>query len=339
MLGAALALIEAAEDEGDEFPFLRAGLAYGPTLPQAGDYYGRAVNLASRITGVARPGSVLVDEATKDAVGGAFTYSFIGERRLKGIDAGGEAFRARRERAGREPRPACGRRRAGCRRARRGGGARARGCRPSAGRCSCGRRSCASGRGPSRARRSTRPCAGPSPRRWRAAPRRRRGAPRSRRRAAGGAGRRGRRRGRRPRPRARGRADCSASATARRWAPISAAPGRGDEHPGPLRQRRQAVAVARGLAGEGDRAARAQHAAEFGEGAVEVGDVVEDGVAEDEVEALVLEGQLLGLGGDGVTPSRPSASAVPARRSSIPGEMSVAVSRSITPSWTRLSEK
>src|SRR6185312_13814358 len=49
----------------------------------------------------------------------------------------------------------------------------------------------------------------------------------------------------------------------------------------------------------GDRAAGAQHPAEFGEGAVEVGDVVEDGVAEDEVEALVLEGQRLGLGGDG----------------------------------------
>ena len=59
-------LIEAGEAEGDEFPFLRAGLAFGPTLSQSGDYYGRAVNLASRITGVARPGSVLVDEATKD---------------------------------------------------------------------------------------------------------------------------------------------------------------------------------------------------------------------------------------------------------------------------------
>ena len=69
MLEAALRLIEAADEEGDEFPFLRAGLALGPTLAQAGDYYGRAVNLASRITGVARPGSVLVDAATKEAVG------------------------------------------------------------------------------------------------------------------------------------------------------------------------------------------------------------------------------------------------------------------------------
>jgi hypothetical protein len=52
--------------------------------------------------------------------------------------------------------------------------------------------------------------------------------------------------------------------------------------------------------------------------------VVEDGVAEDEVEALVLEGQLLGLGW------RPSSPRARVRRRwrpsrcSIPGEMSVA---------------
>ena len=85
---AALALIDAAEAEGEEFPWLRAGLACGPTLPQSGDYYGRAVNLASRITGVARPGSVLVDAATKEAAGEGFDYSYAGERRLKGIDTG-----------------------------------------------------------------------------------------------------------------------------------------------------------------------------------------------------------------------------------------------------------
>jgi adenylate cyclase len=95
---AALALTAAAEAEGEEFPWLRAGLATGPTLPQSGDYYGRAVNLASRITGVARPGSVLLDGTTRDAVGEAgFAYSFAGERRLKGIDARVKLFRIRRE--------------------------------------------------------------------------------------------------------------------------------------------------------------------------------------------------------------------------------------------------
>jgi adenylate cyclase len=96
MLDVALRLIEAADAEGDEFPFLRAGLAFGPALAQSGDYYGRSVNLASRITSVARPGSVLVDAATKEQVDGAFAYSYAGERRLKGIDNRVKLFRARR---------------------------------------------------------------------------------------------------------------------------------------------------------------------------------------------------------------------------------------------------
>lgn len=100
LLQAALSLIETAEGEGEEFPFLRAGIALGPALAQAGDYYGRAVNLASRITGIARPGSVLVDAATKAEVGDGFSYSFAGERRLKGIDSGVKLFRARREPVG-----------------------------------------------------------------------------------------------------------------------------------------------------------------------------------------------------------------------------------------------
>jgi adenylate cyclase len=103
---AALALIAAAEAEGEEFPWLRAGLATGLTLPQAGDYYGRAVNLASRVTGVARPGSVVVDQATREAIGEeGFAYTFIGERRLKGIDSKVKLFRVRRAGDDKGPRP------------------------------------------------------------------------------------------------------------------------------------------------------------------------------------------------------------------------------------------
>lgn len=95
LIEASLALIAAAEAEGDEFPWLRAGLASGPTLPQSGDYYGRSVNLASRITGLARPGSVLVDAATREQAGEGFAYSFAGERKLKGIDSRVRLFRVR----------------------------------------------------------------------------------------------------------------------------------------------------------------------------------------------------------------------------------------------------
>lgn len=95
MLRASLELITAAEEEGDEFPLLRAGLACGPVLPQSGDYYGRPVNLASRVTGVARPGSVVVESAVKETAGDDFAYTYIGERRLKGIDSKVKLFRAR----------------------------------------------------------------------------------------------------------------------------------------------------------------------------------------------------------------------------------------------------
>jgi adenylate cyclase len=98
LVGAALDLVAAAAAEGDQFPILRAGIATGLALPQAGDFYGRSVNLASRITGIARPGSVLVDTPTRDAAGEeGFTYSFAGERRLKGIDARQKLFRVRRQ--------------------------------------------------------------------------------------------------------------------------------------------------------------------------------------------------------------------------------------------------
>jgi adenylate cyclase len=97
LVGAALDLVAAAAAEGDDFPILRAGIATGPTLPQSGDYYGRSVNLASRVTGIARPGSVLVDTPTREAAGeDGFEYSFAGERRLKGIDARTKLFRVRR---------------------------------------------------------------------------------------------------------------------------------------------------------------------------------------------------------------------------------------------------
>jgi adenylate cyclase len=93
---AALRLVDAAAEESEEFPQLRAGVAYGSVLIRAGDYYGRPVNLASRITEVAKPGSVLAAEEAREAAGEGFEYSFAGERRLKGFDSKAKLFRVRR---------------------------------------------------------------------------------------------------------------------------------------------------------------------------------------------------------------------------------------------------
>jgi adenylate cyclase len=94
MITAALRLVEAAEQE-QEFPLLRAGIAHGSALARTGDYYGRPVNLASRITAIARPGSVLLDATAKQAAGDNFSYSYAGERRLKGFDPLLKLYRAR----------------------------------------------------------------------------------------------------------------------------------------------------------------------------------------------------------------------------------------------------
>ena len=51
-------------------PELRVGLAYGTVLSRLGDVYGEPVNLASRLTSIARPGSVLVDREFADALDG-----------------------------------------------------------------------------------------------------------------------------------------------------------------------------------------------------------------------------------------------------------------------------
>jgi adenylate cyclase len=95
LLEATLSLLEAADGEGQDFPQLRAGAALGAALPRAGDWFGRPVNLASRITTVARPGSLLADRALREAAGDSYRWSFAGERRLKGIKGPVGLFRAR----------------------------------------------------------------------------------------------------------------------------------------------------------------------------------------------------------------------------------------------------
>jgi adenylate cyclase len=92
-----LDLVAAADAEGEEFPQLRAGIASGAALSRAGDWYGQPVNLASRITGRARPGSVLVTTDVRDAAGeDGVSYSFAGEKRLKGVRDPLPLFRVRR---------------------------------------------------------------------------------------------------------------------------------------------------------------------------------------------------------------------------------------------------
>lgn len=94
LVAVTLALVQAAKEA--ELPSLRAGIALGPALLRAGDYYGGSVNLASRVTAIARPGSVLCTQEVRDAAGDdGLLWSSAGRHRLKGLSSPVRLYRAR----------------------------------------------------------------------------------------------------------------------------------------------------------------------------------------------------------------------------------------------------
>ncbi|WP_066898727.1 adenylate/guanylate cyclase domain-containing protein [Mycolicibacterium houstonense] len=101
LLDAVLKLVATTETDED-FPRLRVGLATGMAVRRAGDWFGGSVNLASRVTGAARAGTVLVAESTRTAIAESdgdanrFSWSFAGARHLKGVKNDVKLFRARR---------------------------------------------------------------------------------------------------------------------------------------------------------------------------------------------------------------------------------------------------
>jgi len=69
-------------------PEPRIGIHYGAALYRDGDYFGREVNLASRVVARARAGEVIVTDAVVAAAGPSERLAFepIGQVKLKGFD-------------------------------------------------------------------------------------------------------------------------------------------------------------------------------------------------------------------------------------------------------------
>ena len=63
----ALELLDEHEDD-DSFPEVRIGIAHGDVLHHMGDVFGPVVNVASRLTSVARPGSAVIDREMAEAL-------------------------------------------------------------------------------------------------------------------------------------------------------------------------------------------------------------------------------------------------------------------------------
>ena len=92
---AALGLVGQVPEAG--LPPAHVGVAAGPVVVQGGDYFGRTVNLASRVAARAQAGQVLVTAPVAQApspVG--VTYTDLGELRLKGFTAPVRVLEARR---------------------------------------------------------------------------------------------------------------------------------------------------------------------------------------------------------------------------------------------------
>jgi adenylate cyclase len=81
---AALDMVEGVATH--DLPPAHVGIHAGPVVFQEGDYFGRTVNIASRIAEYARPGEVLVSQAVVDASPGIpVTFTDVGPVELKGV--------------------------------------------------------------------------------------------------------------------------------------------------------------------------------------------------------------------------------------------------------------
>lgn len=101
LLDVAVTLVDAAGKQDSGLPQLRAGIETGVALGRAGDWFGAPVNLASRITAIARPGSVLAAGGVRRTLSDTeaaqrFSFSNAGRHHLKGISQPVKLYRVRR---------------------------------------------------------------------------------------------------------------------------------------------------------------------------------------------------------------------------------------------------
>jgi len=85
LLDTACALAQRAGEQ-EEFPTMRAGMAFGPAVVRAGDWFGATVNRASRIADIAKPSAIVVDAATRERAVRYSSWVRARRRSLKGID-------------------------------------------------------------------------------------------------------------------------------------------------------------------------------------------------------------------------------------------------------------
>jgi len=96
LIAALLDLIDLAA--AHDLPQLRAGVATGLAVSRAGDWFGSPVNIASRVTGLARAGTVVVTASARTTVGTAagLVWSPAGAQHLRGVPGRVRLYRVSR---------------------------------------------------------------------------------------------------------------------------------------------------------------------------------------------------------------------------------------------------
>jgi len=94
LVGAVLGLVDQVEAEED-LPPLRAGVAVGEAINRWGDWYGTPVNIASRVTDRALPGSVLATKEVREETGEDYSWSRAGSHHFKNVSERVSLHRAR----------------------------------------------------------------------------------------------------------------------------------------------------------------------------------------------------------------------------------------------------
>jgi len=92
-VASALTMVRRVPEAG--LPQAHVGVAAGPVVVQGGDYFGRTVNLASRVAARAQAGQVLVTEPVAAVGGDGIRFTALGDLRLKGFSAPVRVLEAR----------------------------------------------------------------------------------------------------------------------------------------------------------------------------------------------------------------------------------------------------
>ena len=79
-------LVASVTGEGERFPDVRVGVAFGPATARGGDWFGATVNVASRVTELARPGRILATEPVRDLAPDEAWHRRRRRASLKGVE-------------------------------------------------------------------------------------------------------------------------------------------------------------------------------------------------------------------------------------------------------------